>query len=197
MLATLTDVLTDARTRAYAVPAFDCVEDVMVRAILETAEAKRAPVILMGLRGAGLEGRGWAYLSGLVRAVADHHDIPIVLHLDHATDPAEVATAIECGFTSVMIDGSALPFEANVALTRSVVAMARPDDLPAIDDIAFATGMRVRVVPARPEDVDRAIEEHLGPVWTLGPVRGPAPAESEPGSTPPRAHPWFVSPRGT
>jgi hypothetical protein len=75
--------------------------------------------------------------------------------------------------------------------------MARPDDLPAIDDIAFATGMRVRVVPTSPEAVDRAIEEHLGRAWPLAPARGPTPATREPGSSLPRPQAWFVSPRGT
>jgi len=164
MLATLTDVLTDARANAYAVPAFDCVEDVMVRAILETAEAKRAPVILMGLRGAGLEGTGWAYLSGLIRAVADHHAIPIVLHLDHATDPAEVATAIECGFTSVMIDGSTLPLEANVALTREVVEMARRHGVSVEAELGYVGGMDLADVACaesvltEPAEVARFVE---------------------------------------
>ena len=51
MLVTLKEVLADARKHQYAVPAFDCVEDVMVRAILETCQAQRAPVILMCLVG--------------------------------------------------------------------------------------------------------------------------------------------------
>ena len=62
MLTTLKDVLADARENGYAVPAFDCVEDVMVRAILETCEEVRSPVVLMCLIGADLDGNGWAYV---------------------------------------------------------------------------------------------------------------------------------------
>ena len=70
MLATLNDILPHARENRYAVPAFDCVEDVMVRAILETAESLQAPVILMCLP-VDLENNGMAYLPGLIRAVGD------------------------------------------------------------------------------------------------------------------------------
>ena len=77
MLTTLKEVLNPARTNRYSVPAFDCTEDVMVRAILETAEAKQAPVILMCLDIdlVSNSGNGMAYLSGLIRAVAPHHQI--------------------------------------------------------------------------------------------------------------------------
>ena len=85
MLTTLREVLADARENGYAVPAFDCVEDVMVRAILETCEELHSPVVLMCLIGADLDGNGWTYVPGLIKAVADFHDIPVVLHLDHAT----------------------------------------------------------------------------------------------------------------
>ncbi len=117
MLTTLKEILAHARAQRYAVPAFDCVEDVMVRAILETAEELQAPVILMGLPP-DLTGNGMRYVSGLVRAVADHHSIPVALHLDHATELTLVQAAIDHGFTSVMVDGSSLPFAENVAFTR-------------------------------------------------------------------------------
>src|SRR5512137_1481968 len=123
MLSKLKEVLCAAQAGGYAVPAFDCVEDLMVRTILETCEARRCPAILMGLPGPDLEGKGWYYISGLVRAVADRHDIPVVLHLDHATTLEQIKRALDLGFTSVMIDGSRLRFVENVRLTRSVVEL--------------------------------------------------------------------------
>ena len=125
MLTTLADILGHARRNAYAVPAFDCVEDVMVRAILETAEAARVPVILMCLPP-DLQGNGLVYLPGLVRAVADSHQIPVGLHLDHATQLDLIKAAVDRGFTSVMIDGSQLPFAENVRVTRAAVELAHP-----------------------------------------------------------------------
>jgi fructose-bisphosphate aldolase class II len=123
MLVTAKEVLPDARANHYAVPGFDCVEDVMVRAILETAQECRAPVFLMCLEP-DIRGNGWHYVLGLIKAVAAHHDIPVVLHMDHAEDLATIRRAVELGFTSVMIDGSGLPFEENAALTRQAAEIA-------------------------------------------------------------------------
>lgn len=124
MLSTLKDVLRRAQAGGYAVPAFDCVEDLMVRTLLETCETLRAPAILMGLPGPDLEGNGWYYVPGLIRAVADKHSIPVVLHLDHATELDDIKRAVDLGYTSVMIDGSRLPFAENVRLTRAAVDLA-------------------------------------------------------------------------
>jgi fructose-bisphosphate aldolase, class II len=125
MLTTLKQVLAHARANHYCVPAFDCMEDVMVRAILEAAEAHRSPVVMMVLEP-DLKGNGMAYVPGLIRAVADHHKVPVALHLDHADNLDSIRAAVEHGFTSVMIDGSALPFEENVRLTKAAVEMAAP-----------------------------------------------------------------------
>ena len=97
----------------------------MVRAILETAESRCSPVVMMVL-APDLEGNGMAYVPGLIRAVADHHATPVVLHLDHADNLDLVRAAVDRGFTSVMIDGSALEFAENVRLTRAAVEIAAP-----------------------------------------------------------------------
>ncbi len=139
MLTSLPEVLGHARAHHYAVPAFDCVEDVMVRTILETAEAHRAPVILMCLEP-DLAGNGWVYVPGLVRAVAAHHNIPVVLHMDHAANLETICKAVECGFTSVMIDGSGLPFEENVRLTRAAVEIAHPRGISVEGELGHVGG---------------------------------------------------------
>lgn len=124
MLTTLKEVLTKARQEAYAVPAFDCTEDCMIRPILDACEATRSPVILMAL-GHDLEGRGMDYIASMVKGVAGRYAIPIVLHLDHATDFALIERAVAAGFTSVMYDGSMLPLADNAARTRAAVELAR------------------------------------------------------------------------
>jgi fructose-bisphosphate aldolase class II len=126
MLTPLKTVLIHAQAHGYAIPAFDCVEDLMVRTVLETCESLRCPAVIMGLIGPDLEGNGWYYVSGLVRAVADRHAIPVVLHLDHATQLDDIKRAVDLGFTSVMIDGSCLPFVENIRLTRATVEIAHP-----------------------------------------------------------------------
>lgn len=140
MLVSAKEVLAHARANQYAVPAFDCVEDVMVRAVLETAEARRAPVFIMALEP-DMEGNGWVYLSGLVRAVAEHHTIPIVLHLDHATELEAINKAVDLGFSSVMIDGSSLPLEENVRLTRAAVQIAHPRGVTVEGELGRVGGM--------------------------------------------------------
>ncbi len=126
MLATLKEVLTHARAHGYAVPAFDFTEDVMARTIIETALECRSPVIMMTLQpdlDSG-DGRGWVFQAAAAKAAAAAVDIPVVLHLDHAGDLPTVQKALDLGYSSVMIDGSRLPFESNVQLTRSVVDKA-------------------------------------------------------------------------
>ncbi len=140
MLTTLKDVLAHARANNYAVPAFNCIEDVMIRAILETSEAHQAPVILMLLE-MHLKGNGWAYMAGLIRAVADHHEIPIVIHLDHASDLGLIREAARAGFSSVMLDGSKLPFEENVAITKAAVEIAHPRGVDVEGELGHVGGM--------------------------------------------------------
>ena len=83
MFASLKDILDDARTRQYAVPAFACAEDVMVRPILETAENLDSSGILLFLTSL-MQGNDWVCLPEMTKAVVDHHPIPVVLHLNHA-----------------------------------------------------------------------------------------------------------------
>ena len=164
MLATAKEVLADAQAKQYAVPAFDCMEDVMVRAVLETAEAHAAPVFIMGLEP-DIEGSGWVYFSGLVKAVADYHKIPIVLHLDHADRLEPIQRAVDLGFTSVMIDGSSLPFEENVRITKAAVDIARPRGVSVEGELGHVGGMDLGATAHRenvltePDEVTRFVEQ--------------------------------------
>jgi len=163
VLTTLKEILADARAGHYAVPAFDCVEDVMVRAILETAETLRSPVILMGLPP-DLVGNGMVYLAGLARAAAEYHSIPVALHLDHTTDLNLVRAAIDLGFTSVMVDGSNLPFAENAAFTRQAADMAHAQGVSVEGELGHVGGMDLEAtecgesVLTEPDEVARFIE---------------------------------------
>ena len=139
MLVTLKEMLTRAREEHYAVPAFDCMEDVMIRTLLDTAEQQRSPVILMALEH-DLQGRGIQYISGLVRAIADLYDIPIALHLDHAENMEIIQRAIDHGFTSVMYDGSQLPFQENVERSRKVVEIAHGHGVTVEAELGLVAG---------------------------------------------------------
>jgi len=95
----------------------------IVQAIVEAAREEGAAVIIQASQGA-IKYAGIEYITAMVRAAAEGLDIPMALHLDHGTDFGQVMRCIRHGFTSVMIDGSALPFEENVALTARVVEVA-------------------------------------------------------------------------
>ena len=165
MLTTLKEVLRAAQAGGYCVPAFDCVEDVMVRTILETCEKLRAPAILMGLPGPDLEGNGWFYIPGLIRAVADRHNIPVALHLDHAYSLDDIRRAVDLGFTSVMIDGSQLPFAENVRVTRATVEIAHPHGVSVEAELGHVGGSDLgntvygESVLTEPAEARRFVEE--------------------------------------
>lgn len=165
MLTTLKDVLSAAQVGGYAVPAFDCVEDLMVRTILETCETLRTPAILMGLPGPDLEGNGWYYIPGLVRAVAGRHAIPVALHLDHANNLEDIRRGVDLGFTSVMIDGSSLSFSENVRLTRAAVAIAHPHGVSVEAELGHVGGSDLEgsrhadSVLTEPEEVRQFVAE--------------------------------------
>ncbi len=122
-LVSLRDVLKHAEDGGYAVGAFNANNMEIVQAIIESAVEERSPVILQASQGA-IKYAGLGYIVSMVRTAAGDTDVPVVLHLDHGTDFAQVMRCIRHGFSSVMFDGSALPLEENIAITRSVVEIA-------------------------------------------------------------------------
>lgn len=123
MLVTAKELLADAQVRRYALPAFDISNYEMMRAVLDTCEEERSPALLMGL-GVDLEGKGMNLIASMVAAASKYYSIPICLHLDHATDFAQIKRAAEAGFSSVMFDGSMLPLKENIEQTAKVVHYA-------------------------------------------------------------------------
>lgn len=123
MLTTGIELLTDARARGRAVPAMTTYTLESTRAIVAAAEELGLPVILQaGSSSFGRIGRELAAAAAL--AAARGAGVPVGVHLDHCTDVDEIDACIELGYTSVMYDGSHLPFEENVAITASVVERA-------------------------------------------------------------------------
>ncbi|MDP6045470.1 MAG: class II fructose-bisphosphate aldolase [Phycisphaerae bacterium] len=163
MLVTLKDILTDACNNHYAVGAFNVVQDIMLRTVLETAEAKEAPVIVMGL-AKDLQGAGWTYIAGLAKLAAEYHRIPICLHLDHCYDLDYIQQAVDHGFTGVMYDGSSLSFEENVKMTRAAVEIAHPHGVSVEAELGHVGGSdlaeteHVESVLTEPDEVTRFVE---------------------------------------
>lgn len=118
-LVTMKEMLADARARHYCVAAFDVSNYEMARNVVEVAAEEKAPVILMALKN-DLDNGGLAYLSAICRLAAESVPVPVAVHLDHAVDFDLIKAVIDAGFTSVMFDGSTLPFDENAAKTKEV-----------------------------------------------------------------------------
>ncbi|WPD18606.1 class II fructose-bisphosphate aldolase [Thermaerobacter composti] len=122
-LADARELLPRAAAEGYAVPALNFHSLDMVPALVEVAEAERSPLILQASPGT-IAFLGLDAIEAIVGAAARRCRVPVVLHLDHARDYKLVMGALRHGFTSVMADGSSLPFEDNVSLTAKVVEAA-------------------------------------------------------------------------
>lgn len=109
----------------YAIGAFNVNNMEIVQAITEAAKLENSPVILQVSAGARKYAKH-GYLVKLVEAALEDTNLPIALHLDHGDSFELCKACIDGGFTSVMIDGSHLSFEENVALTKKVVDYAHP-----------------------------------------------------------------------
>ncbi len=118
------ELLNRAMAEGYAVGAFNTNNLEITLSIVEAAAQERSPLILAVSPGA-MKYAGVAYLAAIARVASESTDVPMSLHLDHGTNLEEVKAALDHGFSSVMIDGSKLPFEENVALTRQAVELAR------------------------------------------------------------------------
>ncbi len=127
-LVNLSRILARANEGGWAVGAFNCNNMEIVQAIIRAAEAENAPVILQASQGA-IKYAGLGFIAALARQAVHETRIPVALHLDHGTSFEQVVRCIRAGFSSVMIDGSGLPLEENIALTKRAVETAHPVDV--------------------------------------------------------------------
>lgn len=123
MLVNLNDILYDAKKNKYAVGGFNAIDITSARAVIAAAEEQKCPLILMFAEVhkniVPLE-----IIGELMVKLAKEASVPVCVHLDHGTDFNYIEKALKIGFTSVMYDGSALPFEENIANTAKVVTLA-------------------------------------------------------------------------
>lgn len=164
-LVTTTEMFKKAYAGGYAIGAFNVNNMEIVQGITEACSEQKSPVILQVSKGA----RAYAnhtYLMKLVEAaVIENPDLPIALHLDHGPDFETCKSCIDGGFTSVMIDGSSLSFEENIALSKKVVEYAHDHGVVVEAELGTLAGIEddVKVSAAdssytRPEDVQEFVE---------------------------------------
>lgn len=145
MLVTNKDLMVPARKNGYAISAFNVQNLESTSAIAEAATEEKSPVI-MQITPSVIKYAGLAYISNLVKTAAKLAPVPIAMHLDHGEDFETAARCIDAGFTSVMIDGSFLNFEENVALTKRVVSVAHPKGVSVEAELGKLAGVEERSV---------------------------------------------------
>ena len=159
-LVTPKEMFARAYKEGYAIGAFNVNNMEIIQGIMQAGAAEKAPIILQVSAGAR-KYAGQSYIVKLIEAALQETDLPVVLHLDHGPDFELCKACIDGGFTSVMIDGSHLPYEENIAVTKKVV------------EYAHARGVWVEAELGRIEGVEEDVvaEKTISPTlirpWTL------------------------------
>lgn len=128
-LVTSKEMLEAALEGHFAVGAFNANNMEQIQGIIDAAVEERSPVILQVSQGA-INYAGLGFAAAMVKVAAEEADVPVVLHLDHGSSFEQNVVCLRAGFTSLMFDGSKLPYEENVRITRKVVEMASAVGIP-------------------------------------------------------------------
>lgn len=139
MLANPRDLFKKAKKGGYAIGAFNTSNFEITRAIIDTAERLKAPVIVETSEGE-MDHVGADIVAAEVMALAKKATVPVVLHLDHGKGFESIRDAIRAGYTSVHIDGSSLSIEDNTNLTRAVVELAHNNKVSVEGEMGHIAG---------------------------------------------------------
>ncbi|MCK9217967.1 MAG: class II fructose-1,6-bisphosphate aldolase [Firmicutes bacterium] len=160
-LVTSKEMFKKAYEEQYAVGAFNVNNMEIIQGIVDAAKEEQAPLILQVSAGARKYAKH-VYLVKLVEAALEDSNLPICLHLDHGEDFEICKSCVDGGFTSVMIDGSKLPFEENVKLTKQVVDYAHERGVVVEAELGRLAGIEDAISVAERDatftDPDQAVE---------------------------------------
>jgi len=145
MFVSSKELVDKALVGHYAVPAFNAENLEMVQAIIQAAEEENSPVIIQTTPPTV------KYLSAdeayaMVYAMAKKSKVPVALHLDHCAVFDDVMAAIKAGYSSVMFDGSKLPFEENIKISKKVSEVAKPMGVTVEAELGTVGGKEDNVV---------------------------------------------------
>jgi len=148
-----------AYTNGYAIGAFNVNNMEITQGIISAIAEEKAPLILQISRGA----RSYAsmsYLRAIIDvAVEENPGIPIAMHLDHGDTFETCKQCVDDGFTSVMIDASTHPYEANIAITKKVVEYAHDHDVVVEAELGQLGGIEEDVVGVSVDDVSKHLTD--------------------------------------
>ena len=164
-LVNMTDMLNKALEEKYAVGQFNINNLEWTQAILQAAQEENSPVILGASEGAAKYMGGPKVVVAMVNALLESMDstVPVALHLDHGSSFESVKDAIDAGFSSVMIDNSALPIDENIANTKKVVDYAHANGVSVEAEVGTVggeeDGVVGNVIYADAEECKRMVDE--------------------------------------
>lgn len=183
-LVSMTEMLNKANKEGYAVGQFNINNLEYFQAILQAAEEEQSPVIIGVSEGAAKYCGGFNVVVALVNELMNSYKttVPVAIHLDHGSSFEKCAEAIHAGFTSVMIDGSHLPLDENIALTQKVVELAHLHGVSVEAELGRIGGQEDDIIVddaeaayAIPSECDRLVRETGVDCFApaLGSVHGP------------------------
>lgn len=132
-------MLLDAQKGHYAIGAFNAENMEMVKAIIAAAEELKAPVMIQ-TTSSTLKYASPKMFASMVSAEAESASVPVCVHLDHGNSFELAVGCMIAGYTSVMIDGSKLPFEENIELSKKVADVARANNIPCEAELGTVGG---------------------------------------------------------
>lgn len=164
MLVNMKDILSVARKHHFAVPAFNVSNTMLLIGVMEACEEASSPVIL------AIHPDELAFVrpSFIKAALHEAHNasVPVCIHLDHGSNMTQIMEAIQCGFTSVMMDASLDPLEENIAKTKQVVDIAHTVNVSVEGELGTigsvgpdAEAGADEIIYVDPDDVEKFIDE--------------------------------------
>lgn len=162
MLINMNQMLEVAKENKFAVGAFNVADSNFLRVVVEAAEENDSPAII-AIHPTELDFVKDEFFQYAVSR-AKNSSVPFVIHMDHGDSLASIMRAIHCGFTSVMIDGSLLPFAENIAVTKEVVDVCKKIGVSVEGELGTIgnTGTTIEggvseVIYTKPEDAEEFV----------------------------------------
>ena len=122
MLMNMKEILEPANKNDFAVPAFNTSSNMILKGVMEACEATGSPVII-AIHPDELHFVKRSFVKSVIEE-AHQASVPVCIHLDHGASFAQVMEAVQCGYTSVMIDASRQTYEENIAICKKVCEAA-------------------------------------------------------------------------
>ena len=134
------NMLKNALLGNYAIGAFNFSDLTMLRAIVESANEEQSPVIV-AVSESAFKIVTPTFIKRIMQGVLDDSSVPIALHLDHGKNIETIKMALDCGFNSIMIDGSSKPLQENIEVTGKVVELCRKYDASVEGELGRLAGI--------------------------------------------------------